>query len=235
MWQLITAGFILGLVSSLHCIGMCGPLALALPVQHLGKRQQALAILLYNAGRVITYSLLGLLFGLAGRRIYVAGFQQWFSIALGTAMLLFTARYFFFNITTRLKWADNFNIAFQRRLGRFFQPSKTGGYIVPGLINGLLPCGMVYLAIAGAVSTTQVSHSLWFMFFFGIGTWPAMLALSLFGARIKFSVRQQLKTAMPYLVAVVATMLILRGMQLGIPFISPILPAATGEAVSCHQ
>jgi len=234
MWQVITAGFVLGLISSLHCVGMCGPLALALPVHHMPRSKQVLAIVLYNSGRTITYSLMGLLFGLAGRTVYLAGFQRTFSILLGGLMLLFAIYYFVFKMTMRVKWAENINIAFHKLMSRYLRPANTAAFIFPGLMNGLLPCGMVYLAIAGALSTIQVSHSAWFMLFFGLGTWPAMLALGVFGFRIKLSARQQLKNAMPYIVTVMGVLLILRGMQLGIPFVSPVLPGPAGQAVSCH-
>jgi len=94
MWQLALAGLSLGLLGSLHCVGMCGPLALSLPMQHLQRHQQFIALVCYNAGRVITYSLMGLVLGLAVRGIYLAGWQQWFSIVLGTVVLLFSARFF---------------------------------------------------------------------------------------------------------------------------------------------
>src|SRR5436190_5325856 len=93
LWTLIIAGFSLGAVSSLHCVGMCGPLALALPVHHLSKRQQLISLFLYQLGRIITYSLFGLIFGLAGRTIYMAGIQQWFSIAMGVVVLSLVVLY----------------------------------------------------------------------------------------------------------------------------------------------
>lgn len=95
MIEVITAGLILGTFSSLHCVGMCGPLALALPVQHLAVWQQRLAALLYNTGRIVTYAILGLLFGMAGRTIYIAGFQQWLSIISGVVILVFIIQYYF--------------------------------------------------------------------------------------------------------------------------------------------
>jgi sulfite exporter TauE/SafE len=102
------------------------------------------------------------------------------------------------------------------------------------MANGVLPCGMVYLAIAGALTASGVADSVVFMAAFGGGTLPAMLGLSLFGMHIKLSIRQQLKKAVPYVMACMAVLLILRGMNLGIPFISPVLAEAPEQAVSCH-
>ena len=243
MWSIAVAGFLLGLISSLHCIGMCGPLMLALPVRHMDKWKQVLAIVLYNAGRVITYSLIGALLGLAGRRIYLAGFQRWFTIVLGIAMLVMAVNYFYKQTTAQPKWLQVIHVRIQQLMFRFLPPAplkgeqtnnNITGYFLLGMANGLLPCGMVYLAIAGAVTANNVLYSVMFMFLFGVGTLPAMLALGIFGLRITMPVRQQMKAAMPYVVAAMAVILILRGLNLGIPFISPVIADVPGHVISCH-
>src|SRR6187200_103527 len=114
MIQVIIAGFVLGLISSFHCVGMCGPLALSLPVHHLVKLRQTAAIFLYNIGRVVSYSLSGVLFGLVGRTIYLAGFQQWFSIVLGIAMLLISIQYFFAGNALHPRWLNVFHKGIQQ-------------------------------------------------------------------------------------------------------------------------
>ncbi|HSC37773.1 MAG TPA: sulfite exporter TauE/SafE family protein, partial [Chitinophagaceae bacterium] len=175
MWQLALAGTSLGLAGSLHCVGMCGPLALSLPIQHLNSARQAIAMIFYHAGRVITYSLIGLLLGLAGRGLYLAGWQQWFSIILGTTMLLLSIRFYFLKKMIQPRWLQPLYSKVQQLMGLFLQPRPPAGYLAPGIINGFLPCGMVYLALAGALSTSRVTDSVLFMFFFGTGTLPAML------------------------------------------------------------
>src|ERR1035441_277600 len=80
--------FLLGLVGSLHCAGMCGPLALALPAAGNTTAGYLLGRVAYNTGRIITYCLLGIVFGLAGWTFLLAGLQRWTSIALGAAALL---------------------------------------------------------------------------------------------------------------------------------------------------
>jgi sulfite exporter TauE/SafE len=234
MWQAAVAGILLGLVSSFHCVGMCGPLALALPVHHLQKMQQALAVLLYNVGRVITYSLLGGLFGWLGRRIYIAGFQQWFSITMGIVILVLAFLFYFLNRSFSPAWLRGFHNSIQRVMGKLLQSPRLHHYFLLGMANGLLPCGMVYLAIAGALSTTGISESVLFMAAFGAGTLPAMLILSFFGVHLKLSLRRQIKKAVPYIVAGMAVLLILRGMNLGIPFVSPVMANAPGAVISCH-
>ena len=88
MWALVTTAWVMGLFSSLHCVGMCGPLALMLPVQHLNANERFVSLFLYQAGRIITYASLGLLFGFIGRSFFVAGIQQWLSIGMGILMIL---------------------------------------------------------------------------------------------------------------------------------------------------
>lgn len=233
MNEAIIAGVLLGLLSSFHCVGMCGPLALALPVQHLKRLQQAAALLLYNSGRVVTYTLAGLLFGWAGRGIYIAGFQQWFSISMGIAMLVLVVLNYKHHPLTP-SWLRSFHYSVQHMMGRLLQSHNLYHFLLLGMANGLLPCGMVYLAIAGALSTSSISQGVLFMASFGAGTLPAMLLLSLFGLRIKLSMRQQLKKVMPFVVVSVAVLLILRGMNLGIPFVSPVSPRAPQPVISCH-
>lgn len=234
MWQIILAGGILGVISSLHCIGMCGPLALALPVFHLNKPQRSLAIMFYNAGRILTYSFLGLLLGLAGRSVYIAGFQQEFSIVMGVSIVVITVYYFVFKRRLQTKWMAGFHSQLQQVLGKFLKPNRIVGFVIPGMLNGLLPCGMVYLAIAGAAGSGDVGKGTLFMFAFGLGTAPAMLALGLFGLKINLSIRQQAKKALPYVISAMGLLLILRGMNLGIPFISPVLPGSLQPVISCH-
>jgi uncharacterized protein len=234
MINIVIAGLVLGLISSFHCVGMCGTLALALPVKHLGRTQQFLSIFLYNIGRVITYSILGAIFGLAGRGLYLAGFQQWFSIIAGSLILVFALQYFTKRSTLQPAFLNDFYIKIQSWMHRFLQSRKPVDFILLGIANGLLPCGMVYLAIAGALNTSAVTDSVAFMFSFGMGTLPAMFALTAFSLRIDLQFRNRIKKAMPYFIACVAVLLILRGFNLGIPFVSPVLANTAVEATSCH-
>ena len=234
MWQVITAGWVLGMISSFHCIGMCGPLALGLPVQRLSRPWQIVAILSYHTGRVLTYATLGLLCGLMGRRIYIAGFQQIWSITLGLLLLLFVTGYAWNRSGPRIAFLGRFYGLLQGCISRLWTSPAKSSYVLLGMANGLLPCGMVYLALAGALSTSGVKEGVAFMAFFGAGTFPVMLGISYFGRWISLSFRNSIKRSIPFLMAAMAVLLILRGLNLGIPFISPILAGSPGHIISCH-
>lgn len=234
MIQLLLAGFILGSVSSFHCVGMCGPLALALPVQNLAGWNKMVSLVLYHLGRISVYAAFGLIFALAGRQIYLAGFQEWFSIGLGIVMLVVAGRFFF---NKQIQHPARLNKLYRLIQGWIFylwkSPGRSGFFLL-GAANGLLPCGMVYLAIAGALNTSQIPSGMLFMAMFGLGTLPPLFSLAWFGSNIKMSFRNRIRQLTPYLITTMAIILIVRGLNLGIPFISPLLGAARSPAVICH-
>jgi sulfite exporter TauE/SafE len=232
--EAITGGLILGAFSSLHCIGMCGPLALALPVQHLPVWQQRVAALMYNAGRIITYALFGLLFGIAGRGLYMAGFQQWLSIISGAVILVFIINYYLLKKAWQPKWTLKLHGAVQQLMIKTLRTDRKEAYLLLGMVNGLLPCGMVYVALAAALNFREVQQSVLFMSAFGAGTIPLMLLLSIAGSSFSFTIRGRIKKVVPYLMTVMAVLLILRGMNLGIPFISPVMAGEPAAAIPCH-
>jgi uncharacterized protein len=234
MWTIIISGFTLGLISSIHCVGMCGPIALALPVHHLAGAKRVFSLVLYNIGRLITYSILGLTFGLLGRKLHIAGLQQWLSICIGVLIIVFLVYSYQRKTGIKIAGGDWFHMKVQVLMGKLLHSKSLSGLTMLGILNGLLPCGMVYLAIAGAVNTNKVWDGSLFMMMYGVGTLPAMLTLSLFGFMISLKARNNLKNIMPFLVGAIAILLILRGMNLGIPFISPEINHHTGTAVSCH-
>lgn len=222
------------MVSSFHCIGMCGPLALALPVQRLSRSGQAFAIAAYHLGRVSTYAFLGLICGLLGRRIYIAGFQQAWSITLGTLLLIAVSGYGLSRSKGNGAMIGKLYQGLQGFIARQWSSPSKSSFILLGMANGLLPCGMVYLAIAGALGMSVVKDGVIFMVFFGVGTLPMMLGLSYFRRLISFSFRHRVRSSIPFLIAGMGILLILRGLNLGIPFISPVLAGNPGQIISCH-
>jgi len=233
-WQIFLSAFSLGLLSSFHCVGMCGAIAFSLPTQHLAPVKKLAGILLYNSGRIFAYAVLGMLFGVVGRTIYLGGFQQWFSIIAGIAILLIVIQSALRSPVFHLPGFNRMNLFIQHLIGRFLQkPSFTSMFLL-GMANGLLPCGLVYLAITGALAAGTVSGAAGFMVYFGLGTFPAMFLLSYFGFLISVSTRNTIKKAVPFVVALMGVLLIVRGMGLGIPYLSPGLSNNTDNIILCH-
>jgi hypothetical protein len=233
-WQLIITGFLLGAVSSFHCVGMCGPIALSLPVQYLQQNQKVPGILLYNAGRISLYALLGLLFGYMGRLVYLGGFQQVFSIILGSIILLVLFQSFFKWKIFPESWLQKPTKWVQQVMGSFLKKPKLSSLFLIGTANGLLPCGMVYFAITGAMAAGTVTGGVAFMAAFGLGTFPAMFTLSFFGSVLSLHSRNLMKKAIPFVVFTMGVLLILRGLNLNIPYISPLISNSAANQIDCH-
>lgn len=218
---------VLGLVGSLHCAGMCGPLALALPVAGSTRRDFVLGRLLYNLGRILTYCLLGVFFGLVGQSLALAGFQKWVSLAAGTFILfglVATSKVGLgLPITKSVMWL-------KKSVGHLLQQRTFGSLFLLGMLNGLLPCGLVYVACAAAAATGSLSVGVLSMAAFGFGTLPVMLGLGLAGRRLQGAFQIRWQSLVPISLGVVGVLLVLRGMELGIPYISPVLAGN----VQCH-
>ncbi len=224
--------FILGLLGSLHCAGMCGPLTMALPVTGGSTMTFAAGRAAYNLGRVLTYCGLGVIFGFIGRNLWLAGIQRWVSITLGVLLLvgLFSSRKIavWSPMTKLVGWL-------KVRMAFMLRQRSVSSMTLLGMLNGLLPCGLVYVACAGATTTSDTLSGAAYMAAFGAGTVPMMLAISLSGKLIPMSLRLKLVKAIPVSVFLLAVLLILRGMSLGIPYVSPTLTADGEIASCCHE
>lgn len=224
--------FILGLAGSAHCAGMCGPLALALPrTPGASAGTHLLGRMAYNLGRVGTYGLLGMVFGWVGRTLTLAGVQRWVSITLGVALLAGLA----LSGSRRLRLPNVLALAPVRTLfGRLLRQPGVGALTLLGGLNGLLPCGLVYVACAGAAVAGGVAAGLGYMLVFGLGTVPMMLGLTLAGAAVPVALRLKLQKVIPVCLGLVAVLLIVRGLGLGIPYLSPDLRGSPAGASCCH-
>ncbi len=220
--MLIWTGFLIGFAGSLHCVGMCGPIVLALPGAQDNKMRLLISRLLYNTGRTITYGFMGLVMGLIGETISLTGFQQPVSIALGVLILLavilpsaFMQRFYpadsYGRLTQKLK--DLF--------GRFFGRNTYSSLLVIGLLNGFLPCGLVYMALAGSLAAGGILPGVSYMLLFGLGTIPVLLAMSFLGNFIGLRIRRHINRLLPVGAALIAVLFIFRGLGLGIPLLSP--------------
>lgn len=232
--ELLT-GMVFGFLGSLHCIGMCGPLALAIPVGSAGWTRFVTGRVVYNLGRVVTYSVLGLFVGSFGEAVIAPAFQQDVSI-VGGVMILFGV--IFPRLVRRSDsgsgWYARFTIRIKNVMGRLLRATTMRSLFGLGLINGLLPCGFVYLAVAGAIATGSGAGGALFMAGFGSGTIPAMLGVSLFPHLLSSRARLTFGKLLPILTVLVGVLLIVRGLNLGIPYLSPKVVEATQEVDCCH-
>lgn len=214
----LQVAFFIGLFGSIHCVGMCGPLALALPANNAGTLWLVFDKLIYQLGRVISYTLLGFIIGLIGKQVWLLGIQQ--SVSIISGILIIAAA-----LARLFKW-------------RFFNP-KTGGppalinrglvyalqhkwgHLFIGMLNGLLPCGFVYLALVGAVNTPSVVSSAQYMFWFGMGTLPLMLIAALSTGFFSLNIRRKLNSIIPYFMLCLGIWFVMRGLSLDIAYLSP--------------
>ncbi|PID91889.1 MAG: hypothetical protein CSA96_06035 [Bacteroidetes bacterium] len=220
--EILISAFILGLAGSMHCIGMCGPIVLALPLHGNTPGGKVLGGLLYNLGRTTTYGLMGFLSGLLGQGIAMIGFQQKISVIMGSLMVVAVL---FPRLFKNQYSMENSSSAWGRKLkstiARMFAIQSYNSLFLIGMLNGLLPCGLVYMAIAAAIGTGKAGLGALFMLLFGLGTLPVLLALGIAGNILSGAARKKINKLIPVLVVIVGIFFILRGLDLGIPFLSP--------------
>jgi sulfite exporter TauE/SafE len=221
--------FIIGLLGSLHCVGMCGPLAFALENKSKSKWVMVFQKLSYNLGRAISYAFLGLLIGIVGKQFWIAGLQQGISIISGVFIIAATLPRILplFNLGsyTPKFFTNSVNHLLTKAIVH-----KAGHFYI-GMLNGLLPCGFVYLGLATAVNTNSILQSSLFMLFFGLGTIPLMLAAMVGINFTKPAIRHQINRVLPVLTIFLGVWFILRGLNLNIPYLSP---AISQTEVICH-
>lgn len=205
----------------MHCIGMCGPIALALPVGSHPRSRFLAGRLLYNAGRVVTYAAIGAVVGLFGGKLLLPVLQQNLSIIVGATILITVLVPLLFRKMPLVKILQPFYEKVSRGISSLMRNPSGGAIFGLGLLNGLLPCGFVYLAVAGALVSSNLLGGMLFMTGFGCGTIPAMLGVSLFPGFISLNVRTRLARVVPVFTAIVGVLLIVRGLNLGIPYLSP--------------
>lgn len=226
------AALLLGLAASLHCVGMCGPLLLALPLDAAGKRAVLRQMAVYHAGRILTYAALGILFGLLGKGLALAGFQKILSIGAGVFMVAMAfAAWRFEHLATALPGFEKFTQWVKSNIGSLLKRNPNGAPFAIGSLNGLLPCGMVYAALAGAISTAGGAEGAIFMALFGLGTLPLLLGVSVLGRSFSLAVRQKIRFAQPILLTLVGLILLQRGLNLDLSLFESAVPKAGYE---CH-
>lgn len=229
--SLIISGFILGMAGSLHCMGMCGPLSLVLPLQGLSSRSKLLSLLTYQFGRITTYALLGLAFGFFGRQLFHAGFQQTASLVIGSIIVLAGVLL----VLGKYQRSDKWGMALVRKAfdQLWIRAWNTQSFFLIGMVNGLLPCGMIFVALLAILSFPYAWDAPLFMIGFGFGTLPAMMIAAYAMAQLRPTGRRLMRQVVPYFMMLIGVWIFLRGLNLGIPFVSPEIPVHTGEALHC--
>ncbi len=232
---MFTAAFLLGFLGSFHCIGMCGPIALALPLPDSSWTAKVQGSLVYNIGRALTYGAMGFVFGLVGKGFSLFGWQQVISIIIGLLLIgsvVLPARYFTVLRKNKPSWLWPIERV-KKAIGQLFMQKNYASLFRIGLLNGLLPCGLVYVGIAGAVASGTALNGAAFMALFGLGTLPSMLTLSLSGNIVSLHWRNKIRRALPVLTVLLGLLFLVRGMGLGIPYLSPAM--GTDNTVHrCH-
>lgn len=226
----LLAGLTTGLLGSLHCLGMCGPLMLALPATGRNRLHFLAGRIACQGGRVLTYMVLGALFGVFGKTLVFAGWQRGLSIVVGLLILvslLARGRSWSARATG---WIAQAVAALRRSFGPLLKRRSVSALFGVGMLNGLLPCGLVYVALAMAAATGTARGGAEFMAAFGLGTVPALLGVSLAGRLVTAAWRLRLQRLVPGALVVLAALFILRGLSLGIPYVSPDLSPASEQA-----
>lgn len=233
---MLYSAFILGLLGSLHCVGMCGPIAFMLPVDRTNSFKKVSQIGIYHIGRLLAYSLIGLVFGLVGKSLNLFGVQQQLSIAIGILMIVVVLiPYKTFAKYNLSKPLNKVITKVKSNLGQALKKKTPDTFLTIGFLNGFLPCGLVYMAVFGAVATGSLLQGSFYMVLFGLGTIPLMTSAIYLGKFLNQTIKQRIQKAIPVFVVIIGVLFILRGLGLGIPYISPapVVEMAT-NAIDCH-
>lgn len=215
----LLSAILLGLAGSFHCIGMCGPIAMALPLDRRSTGSQILGLFAYNFGRIITYTLLGFLFGFIGFSLQVYRVFQVLSIVFGIILIVLAwrkawIRYFEWRKAPVYAWT-------MKKMGILLQQKGPQALFLLGMLNGILPCGMIFLALGSSLLAPNIWGSAAAMLFFGLGTLPGMFATGFFAHRMGDGFRIRIRAAYPYLMSLIGVLVLFRGADLGIPYLSP--------------
>jgi len=224
-------------MGSLHCVGMCGPIAFMLPVDRSNNVKKFGQVFLYHFGRLMAYGIIGLVFGFLGKGLYVFGMQQNLSIAIGVLMILI--------VLIPYKTLNRYNLSkpvykviskVKNRLGKELKKKTSDTFLTIGFLNGFLPCGLVYMALFGAIAMGGALQGSLYMMLFGLGTIPLMTAAIYFSSVLKGGLRRNVQKLIPVFVVCIGLLFILRGLGLGIPYVSPKpVLEVTSNAMECHE
>lgn len=215
------APLLLGLLSSIHCIGMCGPIALALPIHTMNATKKTACLMAYHLGRIGIYTFLGALFGTIGKGLFIAGFQQNLSVILGILLIIGVVVMKNKLLEKSVFIKTRYFIRLKSYFGKYLKKKTILSFVVLGSLNGLLPCAMIYMALFGALSTQGTLYGAFFMMWYGLGTIPLLTVVVWVGQWMSSLWKARLQKMIPYLLVVMGIFLIVRGLGLNIPYFSP--------------
>ena len=225
--------FLMGLFGSLHCAVMCGPVMLGMPFQKKSFLQSSLQLLLYQFGRILVYTVLGIGVGALGSSIKIFSSQKTLSLTIGIVLIVFTLLQFSKVYRYRFSKIQNMLLnPVSKLMSKVFKFKLWG--LFAGMLNGLIPCGMVYLALATALNTGNIGSGGTFMLLFGLGTTPLMMMISMGGIYLKKYIRFNTQQLIPWFMLFIGILFILRSAEFGIPFLSPKLTGSFGHASECR-
>jgi len=219
---MLWSAIIFGLLGSFHCVGMCGPIAFMLPVDRSNSTRKVFHIFSYHFGRLLAYSSIGLVFGLIGKGLYLFGIQQKLSIVIGVLMI--------FTVLIPVKTFNKYNLskplyklisAVKNNLGKALKKKTADTFLTIGFLNGFLPCGLVYMAVFASLAMQNALYGSLYMALFGLGTIPLMTTAIYLGKFLNSTIKQRIQKAIPVFVVIIGLLFIIRGMGLGIPYLSP--------------
>ena len=233
---MLWSAFIFGILGSFHCVGMCGPIAFMLPVDRSNSIKKASQIGVYHIGRLLAYSSIGLVFGLIGKNLYIFGLQQQLSIIIGVLMIVV--------VMLPYKTVNKYNLSkplykaiskVKSSLGTALKKKTADTFLTIGFLNGFLPCGLVYMAVFGSLVSASITEGVLYMMLFGLGTVPLMTMAIYMGKFLNATIKERIQKAIPVFVIIIGALFILRGLGLGIPYISPepVVEMAISK-INCH-
>ncbi|MFT4780410.1 MAG: sulfite exporter TauE/SafE [Psychroserpens sp.] len=234
--KMLWSALIFGLLGSFHCVGMCGPIAFMLPVDRSNSTRKVFQIFTYHFGRLLAYSIIGLVFGVVGKSLYLFGIQQQLSIIIGVLMIVVVL------IPVRIFNKYNFSkplyrliSAVKTKLGKALKKKTADTFLTIGFLNGFLPCGLVYMAVFASLTMQNAVYGSLYMILFGLGTIPLMTTAIYLGKFLNSSVKQRIQKAIPVCIVIIGLLFIVRGMGLGIPYLSPApIVDVASSTIDCH-
>lgn len=223
----------MGFTGSLHCAGMCGPIVFIMPFQAFSGLKKALALGAYHVSRISVYAGMAVILH-SFRQLFNPQLQQYISLTLGVTLLVAGILSFFSGHirTFKLPWSG----LVQNQLGKLMQNPGIGSIAASGFMNGLLPCGLVYMALSASLSMDTALNAAIMVVFFGIGTMPMLISITLLKSRLRFLTGAHLRRLVPVVVFAFGCLFVLRGLNLGIPYLSPkVEMTQTGVHSCCHK